>query len=273
MWMSNRPAAPQSNIWKFLQKLHKYSLAQCSRDWAFNSLPTDGRAWQCFDGFEPSAIISGAADAIDAIFAIAHNFLHPPDSMICLCPLLPLTPDGRNISPRNIAIQFWTFLVCSMVCWASWFATFSDPESYFHLTNANWRSPPRLPNNMILSKSKCMRGNSKNFPRWDHPENWLFQPNPQVEVQPDHFLARQNIPHQGSELWVRSECWCFLFRSASAATYTASQAPRLPLLCGPYLLPGCHFGGKASKIQILKYTNKERQKYRNTQIHKYTTAQ
>ena len=122
MWMSNRPAAPQSNIWKFLQKLHKYSLAQCSRDWAFNSLTTDGRAWQCFDGFEPSAIISGAADAIDAIFAIAHNFLHPLDSMICLCPLLPLTPDGRNISPRNIAIQFWTFLVCSMVWWASWFA-------------------------------------------------------------------------------------------------------------------------------------------------------
>ena len=106
MWMSNRPAAPQSNIWKFLQKLHKYSLAQCSRDWAFNSLPTDGRAWQCFDGFEPSAIISGAADAIDAIFAIAHNFLHPLDSMICLCPLRPLTPDGRNISPRNIAIQW-----------------------------------------------------------------------------------------------------------------------------------------------------------------------
>ena len=178
MWMSNRPAAPQSNIWKFLQKLHKYSLAQCSRDWAFNSLTTDGRAWQCFDGFEPSAIISGAADAIDAIFAIAHNFLHPLDSMICLCPLLPLTPDGRNISPRNIAIQFWTFLVCSMVCWASWFATFSDPESYFHLPNANCRFPSRLPTNIILSKSKCMRGNSKNFPRWDHPENWLFSTQP-----------------------------------------------------------------------------------------------
>ena len=194
------------------------------------------------------AVMSGA----NAISAIGHNFCHPLP-LICLWPLPPSAPDGRNISAKYSG--------------HSCFATYSDPRSG-NISRFHVQLSSILPecSAHIFARPYWMyyifwpawhESCSLFVPRKDHPENWaepFFNWETTNGTQTDHFPTRPNIlcvarPTKG-QLWNVAVSSSWDGTSAGAATYCLAPSLLLLSCLDANLL--LETGGKTSKVGPLR---------------------
>ena len=192
------------------------------------------------------AVMSGA----NAISAIGHNFCHPLP-LICLWPLPPSAPDGRNISAKYSG--------------HSCFATYSDSHSgnisHFHVQLST-----------ILPECLILQGHIECIIYFDQHDmnpvsfsfherttlktglNLFFNRETTNGTQTDHFPTRPNIlcvarPTKG-QLWNVAVSSSWDGTSAGAATYCLAPSLLLLSCLDANLL--LETGGKTSKVGPLR---------------------